>query len=805
MSLSRQQHEAVKLAANGQWPFILQSLGGLTDQQVDTSTKSSGAPCPLCGGENRYSFKGEDRGDWACRKCGNGGDGFELLNRVHGWDFSQSSLEVAKLLGIAGGSTAVDLEALRKDQAARDRAKEEENAKKLSRAIRKERSIWDSAYEIEDHSWPDFKRLSEAARKVCRQSGHKLLIPAFSHTMERVTHQWIGEKGAGKYEKNFHYGIPSKGLFVEFGASDSSHIIISQSFADTDAAFQLAGGSYKAISAFCDSQLPAVTKYAAEYFPESQLIICADSDEPGIEWAEKTASEVPGVWLSYPPSGKDWSEYMLSGGTESPLDSYEVREKESHIQNNEMPAVTEAPSLPHKADSGSVANNNPEQTSTSVSEEYKEQVPELINGRNLSEVELKRLKAMNKKFCHTVVGGRHVIATTKYCPITGEATAFEPIDQFKNYFHHRASVADLNVGTAWIRWAGKNRRLGGITFQPNLEKCPEAVFNLWRGFAVSPAPDGDCKVYLDHLFRVICGSDEKAYKYLIGWLAHMVQKPDEKPSVAVFMRSVMGAGKDTMVKAISGMLGIHATTQNGDEQITGRFQGALQEKLFVFINEARVTDSRAIDRLKSLITESEVSLELKGKDPVRIPNYARFIFASNHDHVIKADPKERRYLMLEPKPLYSVGSREHFDYFSELHKWIDEGGAGKLLAFLQGVDLTGFNPHSAPVTALLNEQKLYSMKPVHQFIREWLANSSGVEWKERVLANDLTERYRAWVDSNLGEKITDTRAGRALGSAMKELGIKKIRSNGIKYPLPELESMKSRFSSLYKTPMEEMF
>ena len=227
---------------------------------------------------------------------------------------------------------------------------------------------------------------------------------------------------------------------------------------------------------------------------------------------------------------------------------------------------------------------------------------------------------------------------------------------------------------------------------------------------------GDCSLYLTHLEKVICGGEQVAYKYLIGWLAHMVQKPSEKPSVAVFMRSVMGTGKDTMVRAISEMLGMHATTQNGDEQITGRFQGALQEKLFVFINEARVTDSRAIDRLKSLITEKEISLELKGKDPVRIPNYARFIFASNHDHVIKADPKERRYLMLEPKPLYEVGTPEHHDYFRSLHQWMDDGGASHLLAYFQTVDLSGFNPHSAPSTSLLIEQKQHSMKSSHQFI-----------------------------------------------------------------------------------------
>ena len=225
----------------------------------------------------------------------------------------------------------------------------------------------------------------------------------------------------------------------------------------------------------------------------------------------------------------------------------------------------------------------------------------------------------------------------------------------------------------------------------------------------------------------------------------------------------------------------------------------------MFINEARITDSRAIDRLKSLISEKEVSLELKGKDPVRIPNFARFIFASNHDHVIQADPKERRYLMLEPKPLYEVGSPQHYEYFAALHKWMDNGGAGYLLEYLQSVDLSGFNPHSAPSTALLTEQKQHSMKNSHQFILEWLDGSHPTEWPERILAGDLTTKYQQWYEANTDKKLTANKAGREIGAALKELGVLPVVSNGKRFPLPELEGMKARFANLYKTAVEEMF
>ena len=428
----------------------------------------------------------------------------------------------------------------------------------------------------------------------------------------------------------------------------------------------------------------------------------------------------------------------------------------------------------------------------------------ILLGKELMDEELARLEDMNRRFCHTVVGGKHVIASSKYCLAAGETTAFEPLEQFKNYFLHCPQIAGTNAGASWLKWSGKHHKLGGVTFQPCAEKCPKDIFNLWHGFKVEPI-EGDCSLYLDHLRKVICGGDESAYSYLVGWLAHMVQKLDEKPSVAIFMRSVMGAGKDTMVRALSEMLGRHALTLNGDEQITGRFQGALQEKLFVYINEARILDSRTMDRMKSLISEKEVSLELKGKDPVRIPNFARFILASNHEHVIRADLRERRYLMLEPKPLFEVSSPEHFAYFKSLHAWIDNGGAQYLLQYLQSLDLTNFNPHSAPTTAMLIEQKQHSMQNSHQFIREWLNGCDPIEWPKRIPARDLTDNYRSWHEANIGEKLTATKAGREVGAVMKKLTITPKQSNGKYYPLPDLESMKAKFAKLYQTTIDKMF
>lgn len=61
-------------------------------------TKTHG-PCPACGGKDRFRFDDKDgRGTFYCNQCG-AGDGFRLVELVHGWTAKQSLQAVASALG----------------------------------------------------------------------------------------------------------------------------------------------------------------------------------------------------------------------------------------------------------------------------------------------------------------------------------------------------------------------------------------------------------------------------------------------------------------------------------------------------------------------------------------------------------------------------------------------------------------------------------------------------------------------------------------------------------------------------------
>jgi putative DNA primase/helicase len=83
-------------AARGRWRGILEVLG------VDGKhLNGKHGPCPICGGKDR--FRMDDRngdGTYFCSGCNDSaGNGLQLLQRLHGWDFKRAAKEVDAVVG----------------------------------------------------------------------------------------------------------------------------------------------------------------------------------------------------------------------------------------------------------------------------------------------------------------------------------------------------------------------------------------------------------------------------------------------------------------------------------------------------------------------------------------------------------------------------------------------------------------------------------------------------------------------------------------------------------------------------------
>ena len=97
------------------------------------------------------------------------------------------------------------------------------------------------------------------------------------------------------------------------------------------------------------------------------------------------------------------------------------------------------------------------------------------------------------------------------------------------------------ISTEWISWTGR-REYEAIVFRPE-EDVGERWYNLWRGFSVNPSATSDhpaVKQFLEHALKNVCAGDVKLCNWLIGYFAHMVQKPWEKPLVALVFKGKTG-------------------------------------------------------------------------------------------------------------------------------------------------------------------------------------------------------------------------------------------------------------------------
>ena len=429
----------------------------------------------------------------------------------------------------------------------------------------------------------------------------------------------------------------------------------------------------------------------------------------------------------------------------------------------------------------------------------------LPDGTVLESSDIRVLQKLNETYVHTVLGSKNIIIGQRHCQVQGSMLTFEPLQEFKKKFLHepRVTTNKKNQGQVWLEWPGKKFMPNGAGFYPDQKKCPPGTFNLFRGYQVSPI-GGDCSPYLNHLKNIICAGDKTAFAYLIGWLAHLFQKPDVKPSIAVVLKSSEGTGKGTMADPILKILGYHGNKTNGAYAIASRFNSTLANKLFIFADEVDLTDKHVADRLKGIISETTVNLERKGLEIEPLPNYCRLMFASNHAQVLNAGIRERRYLVLEP----SDEKIQDPDYFDSLWAWINaKDSPAKLLNYLLHVDISGFDPYRCPQTKALITEKLSNLCDINRFLYNEIIRDEPFEGVSSIKASDLVDKFVSWsIDE--GHRISLASARSQVGKIMVKLHIEvKGRSDrgcGKFYEIPNRDVLVQEFASFLNIPVTSL-
>jgi hypothetical protein len=155
--------------------------------------------------------------------------------------------------------------------------------------------------------------------------------------------------------------------------------------------------------------------------------------------------------------------------------------------------------------------------------------------------EAKSLNDFNKIYTTLVHGGKNYVIRNNTDPFGHNYLEFFTQKEFIDSQRDKPkiqviveggsgpTVKQINPARVWIESPESNSAKYGLTFYPELKRFHNGKFNTYMGRGCNPVEcqKKELSIYLKHIHKVICNNDDNAYKYVIQWLAHLVQKPTQ--------------------------------------------------------------------------------------------------------------------------------------------------------------------------------------------------------------------------------------------------------------------------------------
>lgn len=422
------------------------------------------------------------------------------------------------------------------------------------------------------------------------------------------------------------------------------------------------------------------------------------------------------------------------------------------------------------------------------------------------------VEELNKEFSFIVIGGKSTIL---------RQNATGGVDYMNvQAFHDLLKAGTIQTGNGRKRqlsqvWFSSSKRAtyNSIELRPN-EKTPHDVYNLWRGFAVTPLSSDEkptkdmikgVSLFKEHAFENVCRGNEELYKWLIGYFAHVIQKPNEKPLTALVFKGKKGVGKNALVERFGHLLGGHFLLTSNPRYIKSNFNKHLANLIFFVLDEAIWSgDKQAEGILKDLITGSKHLIEQKGREMYVARNLTRICVVGNEDWLVPATEDERRFAV------FNVGSKRMRDknFFTEMRECLDDkGGSRLLLRELKNYDLSSIDINEAPETEGLIDQKLETLEPVHAWWYSSLVDGAILNldfqeqnWPENVGKDQLRDAFFSYAKKRgVSKWLPDASSfGRDIKKCCPEITEKRLRDSGSRlrvYQMPNLQACRHQFDA----------
>jgi Family of unknown function (DUF5906) len=263
-------------------------------------------------------------------------------------------------------------------------------------------------------------------------------------------------------------------------------------------------------------------------------------------------------------------------------------------------------------------------------------------------------------------------------------------------------------------WLDQNQPVEQMTWCPGLpvlirdrlvvdggwiERADVTCFNLYRPPRIKLGDKDKAGPWLDHVRKIYPDDAD----HIITWLAHRVQRPQEKINHALVLGGAQGIGKDTLLEPVKHAVGPWNFRDVTPANLLGRFN-SFAKAVILRMSEARDLgdaekhvnrfDFYEHTKIYTAAPPDVLRVDEKNLREYYVFNVLGFLITTNHktDGIYLPADDRRHYVA------WSDFSKEDFaqDYWNQIWGWYESGGFRHVAAYLAELDISGFDPKAPP-------------------------------------------------------------------------------------------------------------
>ncbi len=342
--------------------------------------------------------------------------------------------------------------------------------------------------------------------------------------------------------------------------------------------------------------------------------------------------------------------------------------------------------------------------------------------------------------------------------------------EFSAAYAHLKVVIEKKAVPVTSLWAQSDRRMLAdcMTFHPGqgqfFQERGLTNLNFWTPPAWPDADAARAAPFLDHLAYLI--PDTRQREDLLDWLAHTVQRPDVRPHFHFLLVAAQeGTGRSWLVEVLRRLWGErHAGETDLHRLLDDAFNSQLSGKILMAVHEVKApADERYShrDRIKSLLTDSILTVNEKHEPRWTERFCARFLMFTNRDDALPLSETDRRVYVIR----CADQPREPAYYVALYARIEDNGFLAAVWKMLATRDISQFNPGRRAPLNEIKQQMIAAGRTDEQQTAVELVQACPYDV---VAATDL---MRVLVPEIDGERYAEHKARiAAVAMAMRETG-----------------------------------